>query len=223
MKYLVQCDFDGTITMEDVSFLLLDEFADGNWRELLDDYQQGRISVGAFNTAAFAMIRADEKTLLDFVLKSGRVRMRAGFPELLSCCSGNGFEFVIVSNGQDFYIKALLKEMGIKNVKYHAATSCFNEDGVEVHYIGPDGSVVTDCFKETYARLFLSRGYRLVYIGNGMSDAYPARLCDHVFATGEMGKRCGELGIKYTSFEDLREVAEALEKLSGELSEEAVK
>jgi 2-hydroxy-3-keto-5-methylthiopentenyl-1-phosphate phosphatase len=218
MKYLVQCDFDGTITMEDVSYLLLDEFAQGSWRELLDDYQEGKMSVGAFNTAAFAMIKRDEKALLDFVLGSGRVRLREGFAELLDCCKAKRLDFAIVSNGQDFYIKALLRKMGINNVRYYAATSSFDTGGVVVHYIGPDGCVVTDCFKETYARLFLSQGYRLIYIGNGLSDAYPARLADHVFATGEMVRRCNELGIKCTPFDDLHEVARALEDIAGELS-----
>ena len=36
-KTIVQCDFDGTITDKDVSFLLLNHFADGNWRQLLDE------------------------------------------------------------------------------------------------------------------------------------------------------------------------------------------
>ena len=53
MKTLVQCDFDGTITEEDVSFLLLDTFTDGNWRQMLEDYHEGRISVGVFNTRAY--------------------------------------------------------------------------------------------------------------------------------------------------------------------------
>jgi len=38
MKTMVQCDFDGTITEEDVSFFLLDTFADGDWRQLWKDY-----------------------------------------------------------------------------------------------------------------------------------------------------------------------------------------
>ncbi len=33
-KTLVQCDFDGTVTEEDVSFMLLDAFANGGWRQL---------------------------------------------------------------------------------------------------------------------------------------------------------------------------------------------
>ena len=34
MKTLVQCDFDNTIAESDVSFMLLDAFADGDWQQL---------------------------------------------------------------------------------------------------------------------------------------------------------------------------------------------
>jgi hypothetical protein len=52
---LVQCDFDGTITHADVSYMVLDTFADGDWRKLLAEYRAGRITVGEFNTRAFVM------------------------------------------------------------------------------------------------------------------------------------------------------------------------
>ena len=51
VKTIIQCDFDGTITEEDQAFLLLDAFARGNWRQLLTDYREGKISVGNFNTS----------------------------------------------------------------------------------------------------------------------------------------------------------------------------
>ena len=95
MKIVVQCDFDGTITEKDVAYILLDNFADGNWRQLLQDYIAGRIAVGTFNRMAFAMVRADRQTLVDYTLKSGQVKVRSGFPELLDYCSHRGFEFVI--------------------------------------------------------------------------------------------------------------------------------
>ena len=212
-RTLVQCDFDGTITVEDVSFLLLDTFADGNWREMLKEYQNRKISVGAFNTRAFAMIKAGKDTLLDFVLNSGKVQIRPGFQELIDYCTANDLEFVIVSNGQDFYIDAILKDRGIQGVKFFAATSRFSTAGVEVHYIGPEGKVVQDSFKETYTRLFMSQGYRVIYAGNGLSDIYPAKLAYYTFATGELIKGCRECNLPYTPFDDLNDLVKGMELL----------
>jgi len=73
MKTLVQCDFDGTITEKDASFLLLDAFAQGDWRRLLRDYKEHKISVGEFNTRAFAMVKADKATLLEAL--KGKVKI----------------------------------------------------------------------------------------------------------------------------------------------------
>jgi len=100
VKTLVQCDFDGTVTEEDASFFLLDTFAQGDWRRLLQDYREHRISVGEFTTRAFAMVKADRHTLLEAL--KGEVKVRAGFHELVNYCLKKGFRLVIVSNGLDF-------------------------------------------------------------------------------------------------------------------------
>ena len=214
METAVQCDFDGTITEEDVSFLLLDAFADGNWRQIWKDYAAGEIPVGAFNTRAFAMVKADKQTLIDFVLMSDRVRIRPGFHELLGYCSRKGFKFVIVSNGLGFYIEVILENMGIKGVEVFAAQSRFSPEGMKVKYIGPDGSQMEAGFKEAHTELLKRRGYSVVYVGNGSSDIYPAKRASHVFATGDLLRRCREEKLECTPFNDFKDVVRGLETLS---------
>ncbi|MFC1935094.1 MtnX-like HAD-IB family phosphatase [Chloroflexota bacterium] len=213
MKTLIQCDFDGTITDQDVSFLLLDNFADKSWRQLLKEHAEGRISVGTFNRMAFAMIKADKQTLLNFVLNSGKIKIRPGFSELLSYCTRNSLEFVIISNGQDFYIDAMLKNLGINNIRYYSAKSRFTPEGIAVNYIGPDGRIMEDSFKETYARIFLEKGYRLIYAGNGLSDMNPARHAYHVFAIGKLLKLCRKEKLNCTPFNDLNDIVRGLKLL----------
>ena len=213
MKTVVQCDFDGTITEKDVSFLLLDAFTDGDWRQLFKDYTVGKISVGVFNAKAFAMVKADKQALVDFILTSGRVKIRPGFEELLNYCSGKGFKFVIVSNGLSFYIAAILEDMGIKGIEVFAAQSQFGPEGMTVSYIGPDGNQIETSFKETYTEMFQRRGYSVVYVGNGISDIYPARRANHVFATGDLLRRCRETKLECKPFNDLNDVVRDLEIL----------
>ncbi len=212
-KTIVQCDFDGTITEKDVSFLLLDAFADGNWRQLLEDYRGGKITVGAFNREAFAMVKADKQTLRDFIFANKEVEIRTGFNELLSYCSKRGFKFVIVSNGLDFYIEAVLKDASIDNIEIYAAQTQFTSDGLKVKYTGPDGRQLKDNFKDAYTELFLGRGYRVVYIGNGISDFPPAKQAHHIFATGDLLTYCREKNLSYTPFADLNDVIRGLEVL----------
>lgn len=212
-KTIVQCDFDGTITEKDVSFLLLDAFADGNWRQRLEDYRGGKITVGAFNREAFAMVKADKQTLRDFIFANKEVEIRTGFNELLSYCSKKGFKFVIVSNGLDFYIEAVLRDVSIDNIEIYAAQTQFTSDGLKVKYTGPDGRQLKDNFKDAYTELFLGRGYRVVYIGNGISDFPPAKQAHHIFATGDLLTYCREKNLNYTPFADLNDVVRGLELL----------
>ena len=215
MKTLVQCDFDGTITEEDVGFLLLDKFGQGDWQQLLREYQAHSITVDTFNTRVFAMVKADKATLLEAVDKMARVR--EGFHELVDYCSGKDIRLVIVSNGLAFYIEAILKRIGLENISIHAAQTEFHPEGLKVKYIGPDGRRLgrqsDDGLKETYTRLFLKEGYRVVYVGNGDSDIHAARYAHHVFARDTLLECCRENGINCMPFADLNDVVEGLENL----------
>jgi len=208
MKTLVQCDFDGTVTEEDTSFFLLDAFAQGDWRRLLREYKEHKMSVGEFNTQAFAMVKADKPTLLEAL--KGKVKVRAGFHELVNHCQKRGFRLVIVSNGLDFYIEATLKDLGLKNIEMHAARASFYPEGMEVQYVGPDGKRLEDGVKEAYTKSFLKLGYRVIYVGNGDSDFAPAKYAHHVFATGELLAYCRENNLNYKPFENFIDVVRDL-------------
>lgn len=212
MKTLIQCDFDGTITEEDASFFLLDTFAQGDWRRLLREYKEHKISVGEFNTRAFAMVKADEPTLLE-ALKD-KIKVRAGFHELVDYCLGKDFRLVIVSNGLDFYIKAVLKELALENVEMHAAQASFHPEGMKVQYVGPDDKRLEDGFKEAYVKTFLKLGYRIIYMGNGDSDVAPAQYAHHIFATGELLAYCRENNLKYKPLENFIDAVRDMEQMS---------
>ncbi len=214
MKTAVQLDFDGTVTEEDVSFLLLDTYVGSRWREYLKDYTAGRISVGAFNKKVFGMVKADRKTMTDLVLNSDRVKIRPGLRDYLDYCSQKGIKNVIVSNGLIFYIEAILKKLGLDGFEVYAARNRFHPGGVEVAYIGPDGAELEVGFKEAYTELLKKRGYDVVYVGNGASDIFSARRASHVFAVDELLKRCRQEKVPCTPFTDFYDIIKGLEALA---------
>jgi len=214
MKTAVQLDFDGTVTEEDVSFLLLDTYVGSRWREYLKEYSAGRISVGAFNKKAFGMVKADMKTMTDLVLNSDRVKIRPGLRDYLDYCSQKGIKNVIVSNGLIFYIEAILKKLGLNGVEVYAARNRFHPGGLEVAYIGPDGAELEVGFKEAYTELLKKRGFDVVYVGNGASDIFSARRASHVFAVDELLKRCRREKVPCTPFTDFYDIIKGLEALA---------
>ena len=207
----MQCDFDGTITEEDVSFLMLDAYADGDWRHLFREYQEGRITVGRFNMDAFAMVKADKDSLLE-VFKNN-IKIRTEFQELVDYCRGRDFRFVVVSNGLDFYIEEVLRDIGLADIEVIAARTRFETNGIRVQYIDPDGNHLDKDFKGAYVDSFIKEGYRIIYIGNGTSDIAPAKKCSHVFATGALLDYYKQTEVDYTAFTDFDQVIRGLKLL----------
>ena len=208
---LIQCDFDGTITEQDIGFLLLDTFAGADWRKLLQQYREHKISVGHFNTKAFAMVKVDSQTLLETA--RSKAKLRHGLPELITYCHSRGFRFVIVSNGLDFYIKSILEDVGLGDIEVHAAQTDFHPSGLKVQYIGPDGTPLSSDFKEAYIKTFVRQGHQVIYVGNGVSDISPAVHADRVFATGELLDYYMGNNLNCEPFDDLHDVIKGLESL----------
>jgi len=204
-KIVLQCDFDGTIAVEDVSFMLLDAFADGDWRKIHEEYHAANMTVGEFNSRVFGLVKESKETLLEYMKK--RVKIREGLQELARVCAEKGIRLVIVSNGLDFYIEQILKDAGLAHIESHAARTIFRPTGLEVAYIGPAGDVMNGGFKEAYARLFLNQGCRVIYAGDGFSDAGAAKLAHKIFAIDGLLKYCREVKIPCSTFETLTDIA----------------
>ena len=213
MKIAVQIDFDGTVTVEDISFLVLDTYVGSRWREYLKEYTSGSISVGAFNKKVFGMMQSDRQTMTDFVLTSDRVKIRPGLKEFIDYCKKKDYKVVIVSNGLTFYIEAILEKLGVNGLDIYAAENVFYPGGVKVRYLGPDGKELEAGFKEAYTAMLCKEGYDVIYIGNGTSDIYPSRLSKHVFATADLLKGCRKENLKCYPFEDFYDVTKAMKSL----------
>jgi 2-hydroxy-3-keto-5-methylthiopentenyl-1-phosphate phosphatase len=216
MKIAVQIDFDGTVTIEDVSFLLLDKYSGNEWRQYLEEYNSGKISVAEFNKKVFGMVKADRETMTEFVLTTERTKVRPGFKEFLEYCFKNKIKTIVVSNGLIFYIEAILKNLGFSNLKgleIYASQNEFHPRGMNVAYIGPEGKEIETGFKESYTEMLIKKGYDVVYIGDGNSDIYAARKAKHIFATNQLLQRCKEEKLECTPFEDFNEVIKTIDKI----------
>ena len=210
-KIIIQSDFDGTLTQEDTSFLILDKFAKGDWRKILEEYRSGKISVGQFNARAFAMVRAS-KDDLTFLIKE-KARLREDSKELIDYLKGRGFRFVIVSNGLEFYIRTMLEAAGINNVEVYASGAIITPEGIITNYTAPAGGDIDDGFKEAYTRYFKQKGYTVIYIGNGPSDAQAARLADFIFATDALLEYCQQEKLNFAPFATLDDIITCMRTL----------
>ncbi len=194
--------------MDDISYGILDEYADNSWRVWEEKYHRNEITVAEFNTGVFSMVKEDKETLTAYARRHSQ--LRPGFQELLDFCKKKGIEFIIVSNGLDFYIETVLTDLGLNNIKTFAGKSEFDHNGVTVRYIGPSGREMMSGFKEAYTQLYIKQGYRIVYIGNGISDIPAARLSYRVFAREDLLAHCSEAKLNCIPFDDLNDVVKGL-------------
>jgi len=103
--------------------------------------------------------------------------------------------------------------LGLNHVKVIAAKTEFGPNGMKVSYIGPNGDVLLDKFKEAYTRLYTGKGYQVVYIGNGFSDFPSARLAYRVFVRDELIDCCKKANLHYIPFDDLNDVINGLQDI----------
>lgn len=205
----MQCDFDGTITVEDASFTILDAYIPDKWRPLFEEYQQSKMTVGEFNSKVFAMVKADKESLLKLIRE--KVSVREGFANFMGYCHSKDYRFVIVSNGLDFYIDDILGGIGFNSVEVHASNTIFGENGLIVRHRGPDGEYLDEDVKKAYTEYYLNHGYSVIYLGDGRSDVLPASKCHHVFATGSMIEYCNSEKLSCTPFTDFNQVIKVMD------------
>jgi len=167
------------------------------------------MTVGAFNSTAFAMVNADKKTLLDMIRE--KISVRDGFKDFMEYCQEKNYRFVIVSNGLDFYIDDILERTGFKGVEVHASNTVFGDDGLLVMHRGPDGKDLDEDVKAVYTEYYRNQGYRVIYLGDGRSDVLPASKSHHVFATGSMIGYCNSRNLTCTPFTDFYQVIQVMD------------
>ncbi len=210
---IIQCDFDGTIIKNNLSVLLRDKYAVGDWQKINSDYLHGRITVEQSNKLQFELIKEPKETLQAFVRQ--HIEVRPGFVDFIRYCQENAILFAIVSSGLDFYIEPVLVEIGMPDLELHCGRTSFSRDGIDVFYYAPEGNIINHGFKKKYLTWLKKRGGTIIYLGDGLSDLEAARQADHVFATGHLLDLLGTQSIACSAFSDFYDLLYRVRLLYG--------
>ena len=197
---IIQCDFDGTIIRNNLSVLLRERYAGGDWQKIDCDYLHGHLSVEQSNKLQFALIKEPKERLQAFVRQ--HIELRAGFVEFVRYCQESAIHFAIVSSGLDFYIEPVLAEIGMPDLELHCGRTSFGKDGIDVSYYAPEGNIINQGFKKRYLTWFKKWGTNIIYLGDGLSDLEAAQQADYVFATGELLDLLDTHSIACSAFSD---------------------
>ncbi len=197
---IIQCDFDGTITRNNLSVLLREKYACGDWQKIDSEYLHGHLKVEQSNKLQFTLINEPNEKLQECARQ--HIEIRPGFVEFVSYCRESAIPFVIVSSGLDFYIETVLAQIGMPDLELHCGQTSFGKDGIAVSYTDPEGSIIDMGFKRKYLNWLKKRGENIIYIGDGLSDLEAAHHADHVFATGHLLRLLRAESVDYSIFSD---------------------
>jgi HAD superfamily phosphoserine phosphatase-like hydrolase len=202
-------DFDGTATPRDVGGSLLGHFArDDSWRVIDNDYVNGRIGSRVAYRLLENVLDGDPEQWERWALAT--TELDPGLPGLVELSRRAGWTLEILSDGLDFYIRALLRRAGLE-VPFRASRVLRSEPAPRIRtpYMNPLCGRCGTCKADRVAEL-ASAGHTVVYIGDGYSDLCAGPRAHRLFATGVLAEHCREGGIPHERFDDLDDVTRAL-------------
>jgi 2-hydroxy-3-keto-5-methylthiopentenyl-1-phosphate phosphatase len=206
---IVISDFDGTLTIEDVTAMLWDEHLPYDWRAtLLPHTYAGEWTPLQMIARGYGDMTISPAEILAQIRP--RVRFRPGLERLAAHCRDRGWPFVVVSHGLAFYIQDLLP-LAIPFVSF---IGTFADGRWQVTL--PPGLTVPpgEDFKRHVVAGLVARhpGRPTVYLGDGRLDLPAALACDRIFAAKDstLADLAPAAGREAIPFETLDEVVARL-------------
>ena len=209
-------DYDGTISLTDVSEVILAEHVAGSWEEAEASYDAGRMGSRRLMSWEVSLIDADPDVLRTTAAAQPH---DPGFVAFVRRAQAAGIPVEIVSDGYGFFIRPALEALGIGELPVVTARTVFSgrRASIEFPNAHPTCLVCGTC-KRQRVLAHRAAGRQVVYIGDGESDRYAAGYSDVVFAKRSLERICLEAGWPYRRWTAFREIdawlAETLEAWS---------
>ncbi|HUZ46086.1 MAG TPA: MtnX-like HAD-IB family phosphatase [Terriglobia bacterium] len=212
-------DFDGTISLVDVTDVILEQFADPSWRQVEEEWTRGEIGSAECLRRQMALAKATPNEL-DALIDT--VPLDPDFPDFYRFTQKHNLPLYIVSDGFDYAICRALKRAGVdgelRNGK-HLFSSALHLAGGELRASFPHSknNCPHGCATCKPAIIQRVRGERrpVVFVGDGLSDRFAVEEADMVFAKQELLDYCREKKLACIPFESFGDVEAALAKLLG--------
>lgn len=211
MKPIIVSDFDGTITQEDVTDLVLSQLAHPSWREVEQEWALGLIGSRECLERQVALVDASAKELNALI---DSVSVDPYFANFHDFARRKKIPLYVVSDGFDLIIRRVMKHSGLNGPLHHGKhlfSSRLKLRGRRLEprfpYSGPPCAHNCATCKVEVIRRLRGKGSFVVFIGDGLSDQFAAREADVVFAKRQLLAHCRNNGIPcwpFETFEDLQ-------------------
>ncbi|WFD10462.1 MtnX-like HAD-IB family phosphatase [Tepidibacter hydrothermalis] len=211
MEYIVICDFDGTITIEDTVNAMADKFAGNEWRKLDEMWMSGKHDAREISQKILGMMKTNEIELKEFVRG---IEIDSKFKEFIDYIREKCIEFYIISDGFDFNIDHILEKNNIEGLM--SFSNILQFEGSNLLGVYPNAN--EDCRKCGNCKSNLINDINLdnkkvIYIGDGHSDKCASKKADYIFAKKGLASYLKDNGTEFVEFENFGDVLSGVKKI----------
>ena len=218
MTAMVFLDFDGTLTCRDATDAILETYAHPDWRQIEEEWTNGRIGSRECLTRQMALVTATPREI-DVLLDT--IEVDAGLVPLLEICRAHHLPVHIVSDGFDRCIYRILRREALNLGASLAAIPVFSSHLEQrsgqwrVRFSAPVVTCEHGCgtCKPFIMNTLNPTARPTIFVGDGLSDRFAATCADLVFAKGALGDYCDQHTIPRRPYESLATVAGDLDRL----------
>jgi len=183
MQIAICCDFDGTITLMDTGKLLLTELTDKDWQYYDKLVINGDIGTREALIHQWSMI---EETSMEEIFKYvDEIKIDPTFKQFFNWVKEEKIRFVIISDGFVTYINRILENHSISSSNFEIKANDMHLEDKKIILDFLTTKCDHDCAncKYSHVKELKDQGYKIFYIGDGLSDIFPAKsLADVIFA-----------------------------------------
>ncbi|MWN31995.1 MtnX-like HAD-IB family phosphatase [Gilliamella sp. Pra-s65] len=208
---IVLCDFDGTISVKDVTDTLLSHFGQEGCDELEELWVNGKIGSQECMSKQIALMDASLEEL-NCVLS--QIEIDPDFKAFINYAEKNSIPVHVVSDGLDYAIDFILKRHGIENLPIFANKLMHNNVRswrLEFPYankgcIKQSGNCKCNHVKKQ------QHFTQILYVGDGTSDYCVSHNVDFVFAKDKLVNYCEKNKIVHRKITSFADVTDALKQ-----------
>ncbi len=197
-------DYDGTISLTDVTDEVMKTHVPGVWEEAAALYDAGRMGSRRLMAWEMDLVEADPAALL--ATAAGQPH-DPGFVPFVRLAQAVGVPIEVVSDGFGFFIRPALQAMGVGELPVVTARTVFTGRRARLEF--PNGHptcLICGTCKRQRVLAHRAAGRRVVFIGDGESDRYAAGYADVVFAKRHLERICVEAGWAYQPWTGFAEI-----------------